>query len=54
MTSIRRRRRLAQQVAGILETAGLIVGFGAQPIELGNKLDINSVDEATRRRRSTR
>ncbi len=35
-------------VAKYLATAGLIVGYGAQPVELGNKLDINSVDPAKR------
>ena len=40
--------QLRKQVARLLETAGLIVGFGAQPIELGNKLDLNSLDAATR------
>jgi len=35
-------------VANYLETAGLIVGYGAQPIELANKLDVNSVDPAKR------
>ena len=34
--------------AKLLATAGLIVGFGAQPIELSNKLDINSLDPARR------
>ncbi len=41
--------KLRKQVARLLETAGLIVGFGAQPIELGGKLDLNSVDSATRK-----
>src|SRR5512134_1832704 len=41
--------KLRKQVARLLETAGLIVGFGAQPIELGNKLDLNSLDSATRK-----
>lgn len=31
-------------VAKLLAGAHLVVGFGAQPIELGNKLDINSLD----------
>jgi sugar phosphate isomerase/epimerase len=34
--------------AKLLETSGLVVGYGAQPIELGEKLDINSVDPAKR------
>ena len=41
--------KLRKQVARLLETAGLIVGFGAQPIELGNKLDLNSLEPATRK-----
>ncbi len=36
------------KAAKLLETSGLIVGFGAQPLELGNKLDINAVDQAKR------
>lgn len=36
------------KAAGILKVAGMPVGFGAQPVELGNKLDINSLDEAKR------
>jgi sugar phosphate isomerase/epimerase len=39
------RREVKQLLAG----KGFLVGFGAQPIELANKLDINSLDEATRR-----
>lgn len=35
--------------AKLLATAGLIVGYGGQPVELGGKLDINSVDAATRK-----
>jgi len=37
-----------QAAAKMLATAGLIVGFGAQPLELGGKLDINSIDPAKR------
>ena len=36
-------------VAKLLKTSGLVVGFGAQPIELANKLDVNSVDPAKRK-----
>ena len=36
------------QVADLLASSGIIVGYGAQPIQLANKLDINSTDEATR------
>ncbi len=39
------RREIKQVLAG----KGFQVGFGCQPIELANKLDINSLDEATRR-----
>ena len=35
-------------VAKLLAGAHLVVGFGAQPIELGNKLDINSLDAEKR------
>ncbi|HEV8638929.1 MAG TPA: TIM barrel protein [Chloroflexota bacterium] len=38
-----------RQVKEILAKKGLQVGFGCQPIELANKLDVNSLDEATRR-----
>jgi sugar phosphate isomerase/epimerase len=41
-------------VAGILKVAGMPVGFGAQPVALGNKLDMNNVDEATRQAAVTR
>jgi sugar phosphate isomerase/epimerase len=37
-----------QQVKSVLETSGVTVGFGAQPILLGNKADLNSLDEAKR------
>lgn len=36
------------EVAKLLAASHLVVGFGAQPIELGNKLDINSLDAAKR------
>ena len=36
------------QVASLLSTSGMAVGFGGQPFELGNKLDINSVDSTKR------
>ena len=36
------------KVASILKVSGLAVGFGAQPVELGNKLDVNNVDEEKR------
>jgi len=35
-------------VRNLLATAHMEVGFGAQPIQLGNKLDINSADPAKR------
>jgi sugar phosphate isomerase/epimerase len=35
--------------AQLLATSGLEVGYGAQPVQLGGKLDLNSLDEATRR-----
>ena len=38
-----------REVRDILERQNMVVGFGCQPIELANKLDINSLDEATRR-----
>jgi len=38
-----------REVRQLLASKGLQVGFGCQPIELANKLDINSLDEATRR-----
>jgi sugar phosphate isomerase/epimerase len=37
------------EVAKLMKTAGLIVGFGSQPIELGAKLDMNSTDPAVRK-----
>ena len=38
-----------RQLADMLKSKGFQVGFGLQPIELANKLDINSLDEATRK-----
>lgn len=35
--------------ARILASSGLDVGYGAQPVQLGGKLDLNSLDEAKRR-----
>jgi len=35
-------------VARVLAASHMVVGFGAQPIELGNKLDINSLDTEKR------
>lgn len=37
-------------VAAILSSSGLEVGYGAQPVQLGGKLDVNSLDELTRRK----
>lgn len=37
------------QAAKLLATSGLAVGYGAQPVELGAKLDINSLDAEKRR-----
>lgn len=37
-----------QQVAKILGWSHMVVGFGAQPAQLGNKLDLNSLDSAKR------
>ncbi|BAS26107.1 sugar phosphate isomerase/epimerase family protein [Limnochorda pilosa] len=39
-----------ERVARILDQAQMAVGFGAQPIELGGKLDLNAAGEAARRR----
>lgn len=38
-----------RQLKELLKGKGFQVGFGLQPIELANKLDINSLDEATRK-----
>ena len=38
-----------EKVRDLLACARLAVGFGAQPIQLGNKLDVNSADDARRR-----
>jgi len=38
-----------QQVAQMLESGRMTTGFGAQPILLGNKADLNSFDEEKRR-----
>lgn len=38
-----------REVRDILKKKEMVVGFGCQPIELANKLDPNSLDEATRR-----
>lgn len=37
-----------RQVGKILSWAHLVVGFGAQPVQLGNKLDLNALDSAER------
>ena len=37
-----------REAAALLASAGLEVGFGAQPMILGGKHDLNSLDEATR------
>lgn len=37
------------QVASVLAASGLTLGYGAQPVLLGGKLDLNSLDEASRR-----
>jgi sugar phosphate isomerase/epimerase len=37
------------RVARLLQAAHLAVGFGGQPIQLGGKLDVNSLDPAKRR-----
>ena len=38
-----------REVRELLKKRPIQVGFGCQPIELANKLDINSLDEATRK-----
>ena len=38
-----------RQVRDILKAKNFQVGFGCQPIELANKLDINSLDESVRK-----
>ena len=38
-----------REVKDILKKNNMVVGFGGQPIVLANKLDPNSLDEATRR-----
>jgi sugar phosphate isomerase/epimerase len=38
-----------REVRDILKKNNMVVGFGAQPIELANKLDVNSLDDATRK-----
>jgi sugar phosphate isomerase/epimerase len=38
-----------REVREVLKKNNMVVGFGCQPIELANKLDINSLDEATRK-----
>lgn len=38
-----------REVRDLLKKNNMVVGMGCQPIELANKLDINSLDEATRR-----
>jgi sugar phosphate isomerase/epimerase len=40
---------LRARVARLLDAAHMVVGFGAQPIELGGKLDVNSLDADKRR-----
>src|SRR5687768_18121277 len=37
-----------RQLADMLKSKGFQVGFGLQPIELANKLDINALDEGVR------
>jgi sugar phosphate isomerase/epimerase len=37
------------EVREMLKMAKMVVGFGAQPIQLANKLDVNSLDETKRR-----
>jgi sugar phosphate isomerase/epimerase len=39
-----------KQVRQILEWSHLVVGYGAQPIELANKLDLNAADRAERQK----
>ncbi len=38
-----------REVRDLLKRKGFQVGFGCQPIELANKLDLNSLDDATRK-----
>ncbi|MBM4419448.1 MAG: sugar phosphate isomerase/epimerase [Chloroflexi bacterium] len=38
-----------REVRDLLKRKGFQVGFGCQPIELANKLDLNSLDDAARR-----
>jgi sugar phosphate isomerase/epimerase len=40
--------QVRQQVGKILDWAHLVVGFGAQPVQLANKLDLNAPDRAKR------
>ncbi len=40
----------AERVRDLLASSGMAVGFGAQPIELRGKLNMNSFDEAERRK----
>lgn len=37
-----------RELRDMLKANAMVVGFGCQPIELANKLDINSLDDATR------
>ncbi|MHB1134706.1 MAG: sugar phosphate isomerase/epimerase family protein [Chloroflexota bacterium] len=41
-------------VKTLLAASGLECGYGAQPVQLGGKLDVNSLDTATRRAALTR
>jgi sugar phosphate isomerase/epimerase len=41
--------KVRAEAAKLLATSGLAVGYGAQPVELGNKWDLNSLDPAKRR-----
>jgi sugar phosphate isomerase/epimerase len=38
-----------REVRDMLKQNDMVVGFGCQPIELANKLDVNSLDEDTRK-----
>ncbi len=42
------------QVAALLASSGLVVGYGAQPVQLSGKLDIGSADPAVRAHALTR
>jgi sugar phosphate isomerase/epimerase len=42
-------RTVRTEVARLLAASQLVVGFGAQPIELGLKLDVNSLDPEKRK-----